>query len=72
MKSTKLECKDCKEYEHCDKRDGQGACPLCHYRLTPTFSSKKILIQYLQGKKIDMKKENTKVYNMLLEMVKEK
>jgi len=27
MKSTKLECKDCKEYKDCDQKDGQGYCP---------------------------------------------
>lgn len=28
MKSTKLECKDCKEYKNCKEKDGNGFCPL--------------------------------------------
>lgn len=29
MKSTKLECKDCKEYKDCNERNGcQGFCPI--------------------------------------------
>lgn len=28
MKSTKLECRDCKEYKSCKEKDGKWYCPL--------------------------------------------
>lgn len=28
MQSTKIECKDCKEYKDCSDKDGQGDCPM--------------------------------------------